>query len=188
MNLEMLWYLLILKGPMKQNNFGELVFSENDVCDLLMQGHNVDSLKHVVVDQTVNLEELIRHVERPDSLLTWTFPYDAETSVEEFHDKQQLMWHMPKEYKELDIAAHVLSLCESEVELQRCGQELLMYQERDLFNLLRFMVYMVDVMTEHKIVWGVGRGSSVASYVLYKLQVHRIDSMYYNLDVEEFLR
>jgi DNA polymerase III alpha subunit len=50
------------------------------------------------------------------------------------------------------------------------------------------MVYMVDVMTEHKIVWGVGRGSSVASYVLYKLQVHRIDSMYYNLDVEEFLR
>jgi hypothetical protein len=66
---------------MKQNKFGELVFSENDVCDLLMQGHNIDSLKHVIVDQTVDLEELIRHVERPDSLLTWTFPYNKETSV-----------------------------------------------------------------------------------------------------------
>jgi DNA polymerase III alpha subunit len=82
----------------------------------------------------------------------------------------------------------VLSLCTTEEELQRCGQELLLYQERNLFDLLRYMVYMVDIMTEHKIIWGVGRGSSVASYVLYKLKVHRINSMYYKLDVEEFLR
>jgi DNA polymerase III alpha subunit len=95
---------------------------------------------------------------------------------------------MPEQYKNMDIAAHVLGLCTTEAELQRCGKELLLYQERNLFNLLRFMAYMVDVMTEHNIVWGVGRGSSVASYVLYKLKVHQIDSMYYNLDVEEFLR
>jgi hypothetical protein len=95
---------------------------------------------------------------------------------------------MPEQYQSMDIAAHVLGLCSTEAELQRCGKELLLYQERDLFDLLRFMVYMVDTMTEHRIIWGVGRGSSVASYVLYKLQVHQIDSMYYNLDVEEFLR
>jgi DNA polymerase III alpha subunit len=34
----------------------------------------------------------------------------------------------------------------------------------------------------------VGRGSSVASYVLYLLGVHRIDSMFYDLDPSEFLR
>jgi hypothetical protein len=106
----------------------------------------------------------------------------------DFHAQQQATWHMPDQYKNMDIAAHVLGLCSTEAELQRCGKELLLYQERDLFNLLRFMVYLVDVMTEHKIVWGLGRGSSVASYVLYKLQVHRINSIYYNLDVEEFLR
>ena len=173
---------------MKQNNFGELVFSENDMCDLLMQGHHIDSLKHVVVDQTVNLEKLVMHIERPDSLLTWTFPYNQGTSVPEFHLTQQMNWHMPEEYKQLDIAAHVLGLCESEFELQRCGQELLMYQERDLFNLLKYLKYLVDVMTENNIIWGVGRGSSVASFVLYKLRVHRIDSLHYNLDVHEFLR
>jgi DNA polymerase III alpha subunit len=54
--------------------------------------------------------------------------------------------------------------------------------------LLKYLKYLVDVMTENKIIWGVGRGSSVASYVLYKLGVHRIDSMFYNLDVHEFLR
>lgn len=183
----MLWYLLILKNSMIQNKFGELIFDETDVMDLVMQGHNVDSLKHVVVDQTVNLEELVAHIERPDSLLTWTFPYNQGTSVPEFHLTQQMNWHMPEEYKRLDIAAYILGLCTAE-ELQRCGEELLLYQERDLFNLLKYLKYLVDVMTENKIIWGVGRGSSVASYVLYKLGVHRINSMFYNLDVREFLR
>jgi DNA polymerase III alpha subunit len=95
---------------------------------------------------------------------------------------------MPTEYQQLDIAAHILSLCASEAELQRCGQELLLYQERDLFDLLRYLKYLVDVMKSNDIIWGVGSGSSVASFVLYKLGVHRIDSLYYNLDVSEFLR
>ena len=173
---------------MLQNKFNELVFSENDICDLLMQGRDIESLKNVVVDDTVNIEELIQYIERPDSLLTWTFPYDSETSVPEFHLTQQMNWHMPDQYRTLDIAAHILGLCESEAELQRCGQELLLYQERDLFPLLQYLKYLVDVMTANNIIWGVGRGSSVASYALYKLGVHRIDSLYYNLDVGEFLR
>lgn len=173
---------------MKQNKFGQLVFSENDVCNLLMQGHDIDSLQNLVINPDVNLEELVRHVERPESLLTWTFPYNQETSAPEFHASQQMMWHMPEEYKTLDIAAYVLNLCNSEAELQRCGAELLLYQERDLFNLLRYLKYLVDVMNDNKVIWGVGRGSSVASYVLYKLGVHRIDSMYYDLNPEEFLR
>ena len=173
---------------MIQNKFSELVFSENDICDLLMQGRNIDSLEHIVVDESVNIEELITYIERPDSLLTWTFPYNQDTSVTEFHLTQQMSWHMPDEYKQLDIAVYILGLCNSEAELQRCGQELLLYQERDLFDLLRYLKYLVDVMTDNKIIWGVGRGSSVASYVLYKLGVHRIDSLYYNLDPSEFLR
>ena len=158
------------------------------MCDLVMQGRDIKSLKNVVVDDTVNIEELIQYIERPDSLLTWTFPYDSETSVPEFHLTQQMNWHMPDQYRTLDIAAHILGLCESEAELQRCGQELLLYQERDLFPLLQYLKYLVDVMTANNIIWGVGRGSSVASYALYKLGVHRIDSLYYNLDVGEFLR
>jgi hypothetical protein len=173
---------------MIQNKFNELVFSDNDICDLLMQGRPIDSLKHMVVDSTVNLEELVMHVERPDSLLTWTFPFNQKTSVPEFHLTQQMSWHMPTEYKQLDIAAHILGLCASEAELQRCGQELLLFQERDLFPLLQYLKYLVDVMTANSVIWGVGRGSSVASYALYKLGVHRIDSLHYNLDCREFLR
>ena len=165
-----------------------MVFDESDVCDLLMQGRDIDSLHDLVIDRSINLEELARYVERPESLLTWSFPYNQDTSVPEFHLTQQMSWHMPEEYKTLDIAEYVLGLCSNEAELQRCGAELLMYQERNLFDLLRYLKYLVDVMTQNCVIWGVGRGSSVASFVLYKLRVHRIDSMYYNLDIHEFLR
>jgi len=50
------------------------------------------------------------------------------------------------------------------------------------------MIYLVDFMRENEIVWGVGRGSSVASYVLYLIGVHRIDSIKFGLDWREFLR
>ena len=57
-----------------------------------------------------------------------------------------------------------------------------------MFDLLRYLKYFVDTMRENNVVWGLGRGSSVASYVLYLIGVHKIDSMYYDLDVGEFLR
>ena len=81
-----------------------------------------------------------------------------------------------------------MSLCDTDAQLQRCGQELLLFQERNLFDLLRYLKYLVDTMRSHNMIWGVGRGSSVASYVLYLLGVHRIDSIYYDLEPTEFLR
>ena len=95
---------------------------------------------------------------------------------------------MPNDYKQLDIAKYILDQCKSEAELQRAGQELLLFQERGMFVLLQYLKYLVDTMRKNNIVWGVGRGSSVASYVLFLLGVHRINSLYYDLPIEEFLK
>jgi hypothetical protein len=170
---------------MTQTKFGEMIFSDTDVCDLLMQGRDLDSLSGMIVDGTVDLGTWPDIIDPVPNFLQQHF---HTCSVTEFHAQQQSHWHMPNKYKNMDIAAHVLGLCNSEAELQRCGAELMLYQERDLFNLLKYLTYLVDVMRENHIIWGVGRGSSVASYVLYKLRVHRIDSLYYNLDIGEFLR
>ena len=170
---------------MKQNKFGELIFGESDICDLLMQGRDSQSLSGMIVDDSV---DLIRIPDLLNPIPDFKQQRFHTVSVPEWHAEQQSHWRMPEEYKTLDIAAHVLSLCNNEEELQRCGHELLLYQEKNLFNLLRYLKYLVDVMTENQVIWGVGRGSSVASYVLYKLGVHRIDSMFYNLDAGEFLR
>jgi len=114
---------------------------------------------------------------------------DLNLTIADFDANQQKEWFMSPFYKNIDIASHILDLCNNDqAKLQRVGAELLLFQELNLFNLLRYLLYLVDTMTANKIIWGVGRGSSVASYVLYLLKVHKIDSMFYDLDYKEFLR
>jgi DNA polymerase III alpha subunit len=173
---------------MKTNKFGEIVLDETDLCNLMMQGKDVTDMHRVTVDRDIDLPRLISHIQDPGALLTWTFPEQSDTSVLEFDAKNQCRWFMPEEYQNIDIARYVLDLCTTQEQLQRVGEELLLYQEHDLFDLLRYLRYLVAVMQENRIIWGVGRGSSVASYVLYLLGVHRIDSMFYDLDPREFLR
>jgi hypothetical protein len=172
---------------MKQNTKGEMIFDEQDLCDLVMQGQDVTQMK-LTVDPTVNIEAVSQILEDPDSLITWTFPYNSDISVPDWDSLQQRRWHMPDHYKDIDIAEHVLNLCSTDAELQRVGHELMMYQERNLFDLLKYLHYLVDIMKQNNVIWGVGRGSSVSSYVLYLLGVHRINSMFYDLDPSEFLR
>ena len=172
---------------MKTDKHGQMIFSEADLVELIMQGFNPSGLDGMIVDHSVDLETAALMLENVPKLIAYDeLATDMET--EEFDHRCQSRWFMPEHYLRMDIAEHVLSLCQTDAELQRCGQELLMYQERDLFDLLRYLKYLVDLMTKNRLIWGVGRGSSVASYVLYLLGVHKINSMYYELDPAEFLR
>lgn len=169
---------------MKTDSAGQIVLNEVDLINLVMQGHDLASLSGALVDDSVNFESAANWLEQVPQMVQWSDPGDQKL----FDLAQQQHWHMPEQYQNLDIAEHVLKLCATEAELQRCGAELLLYQERELFDLLRYLTYLVDVMRENHVIWGVGRGSSVASYVLYLLGVHRINSLYYELDPAEFLR
>jgi len=157
---------------MIKNKFGEIVYNIEDVVDLIM---TEKSTAGITVDSTVQLENTV-----PET--------DISLSVDEYDMMNQRNWLMPEEYQQLDIAQHVIDCCKTDAEIQRAGEELLMFQERNLFNLLKYLKYLVDTMRDNNVIWGVGRGSSVASYVLYLLGVHKIDSMYYDLDPGEFLR
>ena len=172
---------------MKNDKFGQMIFSEQDVVHLYMQGHDMAVLNHLLVDNTVDLETAAHILDNVPAFIQYNELAQQQT-VEEWDHCCQANWYMPEEYKHLDIAAHVLGLCNTDAELQRVGQELLLFQERNLFDLLRYLKYLADVMQQNRLIWGVGRGSSVASFVLYKLGVHRIDSMHYELDPAEFLR
>ena len=172
---------------MKTTKHGELVYNQSDLCNLVMQGHDITTFDQLQTDHSVDLETAAAILDNVPAFVRYNDLVE-QMSTEEFDHRNQQHWFMPDPYRHLDIAEYVLSLCHSDTELQRCGQELMLYQERGLFDLLRYLKYLVDVMTEHRLIWGVGRGSSVASYVLYKLGVHRIDSLYYDLDPGEFLR
>lgn len=170
---------------MKTDQYGQIIYNEADLVDMIMRGVSAEKMNGMLVEQGLTLESASAYLEKVPDLIAHMM---NTATVAEWDQINQRQWHMPAEYQDLDIAELVVSLCSSDAELQRCGAELLMYQERDLFNLLRYLKYLVDTLTANNMIWGVGRGSSVASYVLYKLGVHRIDSMYYDLDVGEFLR
>lgn len=167
---------------MISDKYGLLVLNENDLCDLYMRDPE-RVLKQVLVDSDIKLDGL--ELENKPQLQTYI---DPEVSVKEFDEVCQNTWFMPPEYMEMDIAKFVLDQCKEQAELQRAGEELLMFQERDMFPLLRYLKYLVDTMRKHNVVWGVGRGSSVSSYVLYLIGIHRINSLHYDLSIDEFLK
>lgn len=170
---------------MKTDQFGITYYSTDDLCDLIYKNPEI-KLENLQVEDPRDFNRSVNSLHLNYRMLN---RYIASTNtVEEFDKAAQANWFMPDSYKTLDIAEYLLTLCKTNEELQRVGQELLLYQERNLFDLLRFMKYFVDTMRDNNIVWGVGRGSSIASYVLFLIGVHRIDSLLFSLEIEEFLK
>ena len=168
---------------MIQDKYGQIVYDEKDICDLYMSNTEI-SLKNVLTTGNIDLTTL--ELKTTPHLIVYKTKEDLY--IEEFDSSNKENWYIPDEYKNFDIAKFVLDKCKNEEELQRAGEELLLYQERDMFMLLRYLKYFVDTMRKNKIVWGVGRGSSVSSFVLYLIEVHRINSLYYDLSIDEFLK
>lgn len=97
-------------------------------------------------------------------------------------------WQIPKQYIDLNIVEYVKSLARSPQDLTRINWELAEFEQRSLTPVLKTIKYLIDVMKEHNVVWGVGRGSSVSSLVLFLMGVHKIDPIKWNLDPTEFFK
>lgn len=97
-------------------------------------------------------------------------------------------WMIPQEYQQLDLLSWLNERCEDDQERQRVELEWQLYEQKGLVPVLRTVKYLVDIMRANSLVWGVGRGSSVASFILYLLGVHKIHSIRWDLDPSEFLR
>ena len=169
---------------MLTDKYGQKIYTEQDLCDIYLTNPDI-TLKNVLVSDKVTFDRDL-YVEHIPGLIHHIINEDM--TIEEFDAKCQNNYFIPPEYANLDIAKFVLDQCQSEAELQRAGAELLLYQERDMFMLLRYLKYLVDTMRANNIVWGVGRGSSVSSFVLFLIGVHKINSLYYDLPIDEFLK
>jgi DNA polymerase III alpha subunit len=170
---------------MMYDHFGQAHISTEDATELLYQNPDLD-LSNILFDNPDQFNAAVKVLYSDFAPLREYALIGA--NIEQFDYRNQNTWHMPQEYTKLDIAQWVLNQCTTDAELQRVADELMLFQERDLFDLLRWLKYFVDTMRANKVVWGVGRGSSVASYVLYLIGVHKINSMYYDLDISEFLK
>jgi DNA polymerase III alpha subunit len=162
---------------MRADKFGNLIYDENDLLELVYQD-KTELLEQVICEPQINIVGLNLKKISED-----IYNMDIET----FDSICQQEWFLPSEYKDMDIEGYLVSVCPKE-NYQRLIEELQEFRTRDMINLLRWLKYFVDTCRKQQIVWGVGRGSSVASYVLYLIGVHKIDPIKYKLDWWEFLR
>ena len=172
---------------MKTDDLGIPRFTNRDLIDMIYSGH-ADKVHVVLCNPTDEIDKFNAAMEEQgfDKLQKY-IPLDVDQKT--FDGVCQSEWFMPDKYKELDVYSFVMNKAGDDLaELERVEEELAQFKVRGMTNLLRYMIYLVDFMRENGIVWGVGRGSSVASYVLYLIGVHRINSIQYDLDWREFLR
>jgi DNA polymerase III alpha subunit len=172
---------------MKTDELGIPRFSNKDLINMIYSG-NIDKCHIVLCDPSDDVDKFNAAMEEQglDKLQKY-IPLDVDQKT--FDSVCQSEWFMPQEYKELDVYTFVMNKAGDDLaELERVEEELAQFKVRGMNNLLRYMIYLVDFMRENDIVWGVGRGSSVASYVLYLIGVHKIDSIQFGLDWREFLR
>jgi DNA polymerase III alpha subunit len=168
---------------MYSDKYGNPVYQSNDLIKLIYQNKS-DLLEQVLVELT---EDTAVFSQNTDLKLKLYQADSLSLSVEDFDKSCQEDWFIPDEYKNMDIEEFLVNQCPEE-NYQRLVDELTEFRERNMLMVLKTLKYIVDTLRQHNIVWGVGRGSSVASYTLYLLGVHKIDSIKYKLNWQEFLR
>ena len=172
------------KTNTKINDHGDVIFSEEDVIELLYTDPNFDISKLYLNDinkYSESLKEL--GIDLPVIKTAPNRPTPAE------FDKENCdRWHMPETYYQINVLQWLLERCQSDEERLRVQTEYDLFEKKKFIRVLQFLIYFVDTSRANNMVWGVGRGSSVASFCLFLIGVHKINPMLYNLDITEFLR
>jgi DNA polymerase III alpha subunit len=173
---------------MKITDFKEIILDQQEIFDGLYSG-KITSLDSVNIDN-VQLVDQFNSARRTNADPFPSLEMFTQTlaSMEEFDRTNQQQWFMPDEYQLYDIVDWLYCECKTVEEKTRVAEELKLYAQHNMIDLLKYLKYLVDTMRQNNIVWGVGRGSSVASYCLYLIGVHKVNSIKYKLDIHEFLK
>ena len=168
----------------KINDHGDVIFSEEDVIELLYTDPDFDISKLYLSD----IEKYCQSLKALgiDLPVINTVPKRPKPDV---FDKENCdNWHMPDKYYQINVLQWLLDKCQNDEEKIRVQMEYDLFEKKKFIRVLQFLIYFVDTLRANNMVWGVGRGSSVASFCLFLIGIHKINPMLYNLDITEFLR
>jgi DNA polymerase III alpha subunit len=168
----------------KTNEHGDVIFTEDDAIDLLYTNPDFDISRLFFEDITkysTSLKELGLDLPNINQA-------PVRESLQDFDNKNCEQWHMPESYYQINVLQWLLERCQTDQERMRVQLEYDLFEKKKFIKVLQFLIYFVDTLRANNIVWGVGRGSSVASFCLFLIGVHKINPLLYNLDITEFLR
>lgn len=169
----------------KTNDYGDCIYTDDEAIDLIYSNPQIDISKLFFTDidqYSKALKDLGINLPKIN-----TVP-KRNISVKDFDDQNINNWYMPEEYNNLDVKKFLLDKCQTKIEKDRVEIEYELFERKKFIKVLQFLIYFVNTLRKHNKVWGVGRGSSVASFCLFLIGVHKINPIQYNIDHKEFLR
>lgn len=164
---------------------GTSEISSNDILNFIMLNPNVP----ICVDEiTPEIKQYNKFVKKEEKIC-----------IKESNNITEKVWKIETE---INVEDFVLDKFEKEISdnnwgitspnvikrAERVSQELKAFKKHNLMNLLRVLIYIINTLNTKNQVWGVGRGSSVSSYILYLIGVHDVDSVLYNIDFTDFIQ
>ena len=158
---------------------GTVVLRQAALEQLLFRGDDIDQL---VVEPTDDVELYHQSNLLLDSKYGEPIPYDNNIN------KFNVVWFTPEPWASIDVEQLLDSRCQNLAELDRCHTEMVLFRDRQMIPILRQLLYMIDTWRAAGVVWGIGRGSSVSSFVLYLIGINRINPMQFNLNVKDFFK
>ena len=171
---------------MKIDEYGAVFLTADELFNSIYSGKIKDFQNLYIDDAAASQFNNSKNINRDaiSSMAVYQKPTQSANDVDQLNQQD---WFMPYNYCP-DLIQQLYAMCVTDEQKDRVSEELELFIQHNMLDLLYYLKYLVDTMREHKIVWGVGRGSSVASYCLYLIGVHKIDSLKYNLDIKEFLK
>jgi len=161
---------------------GTVICSESAAVDILYQGRD---LSDVVLDD----EQITTAFNKANDMLDQGFEKLISSDRGIFNECDWYSaWLTPEPWVNIDVEAYCLKKCDTDQQRDRVRYEMVLFADRKMIPVLRHLIWMVDYLRDRKIFWGVGRGSSVSSYILYLIGINRIDPLKFDLDVKEFLK
>lgn len=172
---------------MNTDQYGRVEFTEQEAFAALYSG-KIASLENLYINNTAVIDQYNSARDtNADRIPVLEKLQEIDIPIEAWDQLNQESWFMPAEYKNMDIESFIVESC-PEQNYSRVVEELSLFHQHNMMDLLRYLKYLVDTLRANNVLWGVGRGSSVASYCLYILGVHKVDSVKYELDIREFLK
>ena len=174
-----------MAARVKINDYGDCVYSEESIIELLYQDPELDISK-LYVDKTEQYQKAL--AELGIDLPSINAEPKNHIDLKAFDTANTERWHMPAQYETIDVTEWLLDKCGNDAEKQRVKDEMKLFEQKGFVKVLQFLIYFVDTLRANNVVWGVGRGSSVSSFCLFLIGIHKINPLEYDLDHREFLR
>jgi DNA polymerase III alpha subunit len=174
----------------KIDQLGNIIVTADQFTTACLAGKIIND--QVFVDKMTNdIKQYNRYAEQKVSVYD---PTDISIPDEAYQ------WTFPQQYQQIKLSKYVsqklVDLVDADMltehqlneRITRVQDELTLIKKHGLTKLFQCLIYIIDRLTAQNTVWGVGRGSSVASYVLYLIGVHDVDSVKYDIDPLEFFK